>query len=201
MKVIRDKVRVLVAEDNPLVSEIIKRSLCDIGFELVGLAVNGIEAVKMALVLKPDVVLMDIAMPGLDGLEACQEIQRKDSIPVVVISAFDDDELLDKAGEAGVSVYLTKPTKTREIERAVVMAMARHGDLMECWRLNRELSRALEEIKTLRGILPLCTFCKKIRNDEGYWEQVDVYIKTHSNAEISHSICPDCLEIHYSDLS
>lgn len=63
--------------------------------------------------------------------------------------------------------------------------------------LIKDLRKALDEIKTLRGILPLCSFCKKIRDDKGYWEQVDVYIEKYSEADISHSICPECLEKHY----
>ena len=63
----------------------------------------------------------------------------------------------------------------------------------------KKLEKALSEIKTLRGILPLCSFCKKIRNDKGYWEQVDVYIHKYSEADISHSICPECLKKHYPD--
>ena len=63
-----------------------------------------------------------------------------------------------------------------------------------------ELQGALKEIKTLRGILPLCSFCKKIRDDKGYWEQVDVYIHKYSQADISHSICPECAKEHYPDL-
>ena len=67
-------------------------------------------------------------------------------------------------------------------------------------KLIKELQKALKEIKTLRGILPLCSFCKKIRDDKGYWEQVDVYIYKHSQADISHSICPDCAKEHYPDI-
>ena len=67
-------------------------------------------------------------------------------------------------------------------------------------KLINELQVALKEIKTLRGILPLCSFCKKIRDDKGYWEQVDVYIHKHLQADISHSICPDCAKEHYPDL-
>ena len=63
----------------------------------------------------------------------------------------------------------------------------------------KKLEQALSEIKTLRGILPLCSFCKKIRDDKGYWEQVDVYINKHSEADISHSICPECLKKYYPD--
>lgn len=68
-------------------------------------------------------------------------------------------------------------------------------------RLIADLQSALTEIKDLRGILPLCSFCKKIRDDKGYWQQVDVYIQKHSQADISHSLCPDCLKEHYPNLS
>ena len=63
-----------------------------------------------------------------------------------------------------------------------------------------ELKEAKDELKQLRGILPLCSFCKKIRDDKGYWEQVDVYIDNHSEAEISHSICPECMSEYYPDI-
>ncbi|MBM9511688.1 hypothetical protein [Desulfogranum marinum] len=66
--------------------------------------------------------------------------------------------------------------------------------------LIQRLQDSLAEIKTLRGILPLCSFCKKIRDDQGYWEQVDVYINKYSEADISHSICPECLKKHYPDV-
>jgi ligand-binding sensor protein len=62
-----------------------------------------------------------------------------------------------------------------------------------------ELKKALDEIKTLKGILPICSFCKKIRDDKGYWEQVDVYINKHSEADISHSVCPECMKKHYPE--
>ena len=67
-------------------------------------------------------------------------------------------------------------------------------------KIIKELQEALAEIKTLRGILPLCSFCKKIRDDEGYWEQVDVYIRKHSQADISHSICPECIKEYYPEM-
>jgi PAS domain S-box-containing protein len=66
-------------------------------------------------------------------------------------------------------------------------------------RLFNELRDALSEIQTLRGILPLCSFCKKIRDDKGYWEQVDVYLQKYSEADISHGICPECLKKHYPE--
>ena len=67
-------------------------------------------------------------------------------------------------------------------------------------RIIKKLEKALSEIKTLRGILPICSFCKKIRDDKGYWEQVDVYINKHSEVDFSHSICPECMKEHYLDI-
>ena len=67
-------------------------------------------------------------------------------------------------------------------------------------KLIKDLQEALAEIKTLRGILPLCSYCKKIRDDKGFWEQVDVYIHKHSQADISHSICPECMKEHFPDI-
>lgn len=66
---------------------------------------------------------------------------------------------------------------------------------------NRELTKALEEIKVLKGIVPICSFCKKIRDDKGYWQKVETYIEDHSEAEFSHSICDDCMEKHYPELN
>lgn len=192
-------VRVLVAEDNKVVSLMIQKSLAKLGHELAGVAESGREAVRMALRLEPDVILMDIEMPELNGLDATWEIQHRQPVPVVVLTAFEDGELIEKAGKVGVSAYLIKPPRTKEIERAIIMAMARHDDLMECWRLNRELENALAEIKTLRGILPLCSFCNRIRDAKGDWQKVDVYICRNSEAAVSHSICPDCTKIHYPE--
>lgn len=209
-----NKVRVLVAEDDYLVGEEIRRALDAIGYEYAGLASTGEEAVELVSVLKPDVVLMDIRMPECDGLEAARRIQRDHPTPVVVLTAHESQDLVDKAGEMGVAAYLTKPPRAEDIERAITIAMARHRDLVELRRLyaeveganlrveskNEELERALSEIKTLRGILPLCSFCKKIRNDEGFWEQVDVYLSARTEAQVSHGICPDCLKTHHPEV-
>lgn len=64
-------------------------------------------------------------------------------------------------------------------------------------KLISDLKKALSEVKTLRGILPICSFCKKVRDDEGYWNQVEVYVKQHSEVDFSHGICPECIKIHY----
>lgn len=202
------KPRVLIAEDDYLVGETIKRALKELDYELVGKASDGAEAVEMACTLNPDVVLMDIQMPELDGLEATQQIQSRCPMPVVVLTAHESQELVEKASEVGVSAYLIKPPKQTEIERAITIALARHDDLMALRYLNEDLEthkekleKALAEIKTLRGILPICSNCKNIRDDDGYWNQIEVYIRDHSEAEFTHGICPECVKKLYPDYS
>ena len=194
------KPRVLIAEDDYLVSETIKRALKELDYELVGKASDGAKAVKMACNVHPDVVLMDIQMPEIDGLEATRQIQTRCPMPVVVLTAHESKELVEKASEVGVSAYLIKPPKKTEIERAIVIALARHEDLMRLRYLNKELEKALSEIKTLRGILPICANCKNIRDDKGYWNQIESYIQKHSEADFSHGICPECAKKLYPDL-
>jgi AmiR/NasT family two-component response regulator len=199
MKMKNSSIKVLVAEDEYLVSEAIIRTLKIRGFQLIGEASTGIEAVEKACSLKPDVVLMDLQMPLLDGIEAIKKIHEICPIPIVVLTAYDNLDLVQKASEVGAGAYLIKPPEPGEIERAIIISIARHNDLMELRRLNKELERAAFEIKTLRDILPICSICKNIRDDKGYWSQVEEYFRKYSNTEFTHSICPECMKKYYSD--
>lgn len=197
---------VLIAEDEPLVSEMIKGLLKQLKYTVVGQARTGQQAITLTQTLEPDVVLMDIQMPDMDGLEATLRIYELCPTPVVILTAYDSPELILQASEVGVGAYLLKPPKAREVERAIIIAMARFGDLMSLRYLNMELAtrntelqEALKHVKMLSGMLPICSHCKKIRDDEGYWQQVEVYIHHHSEAEFSHGICPECMKNFYSD--
>jgi YesN/AraC family two-component response regulator len=170
------------------------------GYTVVGRAVDGEQAVEMACTASPDVVLMDIEMPKLDGIEAARRIQECCPLPVVMLTAYESMDLVKQASVAGVGAYLVKPANAREIERSITIARARFNDLVELRRLNAELEAALAQVRTLSGLLPICAACKKIRDDQGYWHQVEVYIRNHSQAEFSHGICPDCARKLYPGL-
>jgi len=139
-------VRVLIAEDDHLVCEMIKVALQEVGYAVVGEAMNGLEAVEMASSLQPDVVLMDIKMPDMDGLEATRRIYEHYPTPVVVLTAYETADLVKEASAVGVGAYLVKPSNAREIERAITVARARFGDMMELRRLNTELQTRNEEL-------------------------------------------------------
>ena len=197
--VLNKSITILVAEDDYLVSEEINRGLRMRGYERIMEAANGREAVDKVCSLRPDIVLMDIRMPELDGLEAARQIQDRCPTPVVILTAFESQDFVQEAGKAGVGAYLTKPPKPEELERAITIAMARHSDLMELRRLNKELNLALDEVKSLRGILPICSHCKKIRDDQGCWQYLETYISDRSEADFSHGICPDCISEFYPE--
>lgn len=192
--------KILVAEDDYLISEEIIRSLKQKGFEIIAEAADGLEAVKMTKEIHPDVILMDIKMPGIDGLEAGRQIQSTCPTPIVIITAYDNQKLVDEASSAGVGAFLVKPPEADQIERAITIAIARHDDLIKLQKLNTKLQKALDEIKQLHGIIPICASCMKIRDDQGIWNKIDRYIQEHSEVKFSHGICPDCTTKLYPDI-
>jgi two-component sensor histidine kinase len=143
MKANAQSYRVVIAEDDVWVAREIRRLVVELGYELVGEAHNGSEAVRLVCEQKPDVVLMDIEMPELDGLEASQTIQETCPTPIVILTAYENDLLLERARTHGVGAYLIKPTNGADIARAVGIAVARHQDLMQ-------LREALRKEKVLR---------------------------------------------------
>ncbi len=201
-----DKISVLIAEDDFMVSEAIQKEVEDLGYIIVGKAPDGRQVVEMTQSLQPDVILMDIEMPDMDGLEATRRIYQSCPTPVVILTAYDTPDLVKQAGKAGAGAYLVKMPNAREIERAITIATARFDDMMTLRRLNAELQSrneqlqdALAQVKQLSGLLPICANCKKIRDDEGYWQDVAVYIRDRSEADFSHGICPDCARELYPE--
>ena len=186
-------VRVLIAEDDALVADVLDYELKVLGMQVVGRASDGRRAVELTEELSPDVVLMDVQMPELNGFDAAHAIQERCPTPVVILTVYSGLEQTARAAEAGVGAYLIKPASAEELERAITISRARFADLTALRKVNRELRDALGKVKKLSGLLPICTTCKKIRDDKGYWRQVEGYIHEHADVDFSHGICPDCM--------
>jgi AmiR/NasT family two-component response regulator len=192
----------------------IKALVEELGHEVVAEAVTGLEALSLAYRVHPDLIIMDINMPEMDGIESCHRIQTETPCPIVILTAHETSALIARATDAGVGAYLIKPPNVGELERAIAVAVGRFRDLQELRRLNaalqagnaerdaliKELQGALQRVKMLSGMLPICSSCKKIRNDKGYWQQVEEFIARYSDARFSHGICPDCAERMYPEL-
>jgi len=192
-------VHVLIADDEATSRHLIKVTLGGWGFDVL-VAVDGEEALH---VLKgscpPEIALLDWMMPGVDGLEVCRRVRAATpnaTTYIILVTARGGLANVVQGLEAGADDYITKPFDPREL-RARLHAGARIVQLQQAL-LERfhELQDAMMRVKQLQGLLPICSYCKKIRNDRNYWEQVDAYVASHSEAQFSHGVCPDCYEVH-----
>ncbi len=189
--------RILIADDDRVAATILQRAAERLGLDPV-VAHDGEQAWQM---LQRDpgiaIAIFDWMMPGADGLELCRRIRQDGTrahMYLMLLTARDGRADLVAAFDAGADDYLTKPFDGDEL-RARVQVGIRILSLQE--RLAErvaELQEALSRVKQLSGLLPICSYCKRIRSDEDYWEQMECFVSEHSEAEFSHGICPTCLE-------
>ncbi|PLX80195.1 MAG: response regulator [Desulfuromonas sp.] len=189
--------RIVIAEDEYLIAADVEEAASQAGYDVVGIAPDGKRALELIDEHSPDIAILDIQMPHMNGLEAARQIRDRFAIPTIIMTAYESPDVLAEAKEAGIGAYLVKPPTAAKLQRSVEVAMARHEDMMALRETNTKLQKALEEIRTLRDILPICCFCKKIRDDEGYWNQVETYISKHTGTRFTHGICPECMDKHY----
>jgi DNA-binding NarL/FixJ family response regulator len=188
--------RILIVEDNPADADLIFEMLPQndsLRFE--SESVQRLSGALARLERKGiDLVLIDLGLPDSQGLATFQALRKAaPGIPVIVLSGNDDQELAIAAVRDGAQDYLVKGRFGGDL----LVRAARYA--LERERLVSELREALARIKTLSGLLPICAGCKKIRDDKGYWSQVDSYITLHSEARFTHSLCPDCQKKYFPD--
>lgn len=157
-----------------------------------------------------ELILMNITMPEMNGIDGCRMLKAMEGlqdIPIIMVTAETEAESLASAFEAGAMDYITKPVKKKELLARVRSALMQKREVdrrkareLELKQINQELEQALQEVKVLRGHLPICVACKKIRDDKGYWSQIEIYIREHSEAEFTHSLCPDCAKKYRFDI-
>jgi phosphoserine phosphatase RsbU/P len=192
--------RILIAEDDCTSRAVLAGVLKKGGHEVVE-AVHG--AAAWDALQQPDaprLVILDWAMPEMDGPEVVRRVRalKTDRPPYIIMLTAKGEKSDIIAGlEAGASDYLAKPFDPGELRARV--EVGRHMvEMQDALASKAEaLRQALDQIKTLSGIVPICANCKKIRDDQGYWNQVEVYVRDHTEATFSHGICPECREKLY----
>ena len=196
----KPKMRILVAEDDPVARRILTATLERLGWEVTS-ASDGSAAWHALETLggkdAPELVLLDWMMPGMDGIEICRKLRSTPGFEftyIILLTSRSEKEDLAMALAAGANDYIAKPFHPIELESRV-----RVGERMV--KLQRsltarvtELEEALAHVQRLQGLLPICSYCKKVRNEANYWEQVDSYLASHSTLKLTHGICPQCLE-------
>jgi DNA-binding NarL/FixJ family response regulator len=202
-----NNLEILIAEDDALLNEGIASQVARLGYTSAGQAYDGPQAVELACQRHPAVILMDLQMIDpetgredmLAGLKATQIIQERSPAAVVVLTAHQSPDLVRRASEAGVSGYLVKPAADPELDRAITIARARFSDLLKLrWathdldQRNQAMQEALAQSMRLSGLLSVCAWCKRVRDDVGDWQQIEVFVEQRSEAKFSHGVCPEC---------
>ncbi len=196
--------KILIAEDELTSRTLLCAALEKWGYETLE-ALNG----RMAWEIlgrenAPPLAILDWIMPEMDGLEVVRKVRSRetDRPPYIILLTSRQGKDNIVAGlEAGADDYVVKPFDPEEL-RARVQVGRRMQEIQEkLLGKMRELQNALDHIHNLEKILPICSFCKKIRNDTGRWEQVETYVSKKSGAVFSHGICPECVKKHYKEYS
>ncbi len=189
------KARIMIVEDEAIIASAMKMDLQNMGYDVASVVHSGEKALSRIEDEKPDLILMDIVLAGeMDGIETAEKIRSSSGIPVIYITAYSNEEIIKKAKLAEPFGYIIKPAKERDLRIAIEIALYRREMEMEREKLIRELKEALANVKTLKGLLPICAWCKKIRDDKGYWEQVESYLGRHADVEFTHGACPECFK-------
>lgn len=196
--------RVLIADDDLTSRALLETTLSRAEYDVI--AASDGERAWQALVGAdaPRLAIVDWVMPGVDGTEICRRLRRMDAREptyVILLTIRGSQRDIVVGLDAGADDYITKPFDTSELRARVDVGRRVVGLQSALRQRAEELEEALSNVRTLSGLLPICSYCKKIRNDKGYWQQVDSYIREHSEAELSHGLCPTCMNKHYPDFA
>ncbi len=199
---------ILIVDDTPDNLRLLSGLLTTQGYEVRSVP-SGRLALSGARAAPPDLILLDIKMPGMNGYEVCEQLKAAEctrDIPVIFISALDETGDKLKGFAVGGVDYITKPLQEEEalarVHTHVTLRRLQQTREEQNARLeekNVQLEDALANVKTLSGLLPICSKCKKIRDDKGYWNQIDAYIESHSETRFSHGLCQECADALYGD--
>jgi sigma-B regulation protein RsbU (phosphoserine phosphatase) len=188
---------VLIAEDSKVSRRVLEATLAKWGYEVVSTEDGDAAWEVLCGEDPPRMLVLDWMMPGLDGTEICARVREREdgaTFYILLLTAKAQKEDIVTGLQSGADDYITKPFHHEEL-RARIQTGRRilelQGALAE--RIS-DLERALREVRELSGLLPICAYCKKIRDDGDYWRSVEEYVASHSRAEFSHGICPECYE-------
>jgi sigma-B regulation protein RsbU (phosphoserine phosphatase) len=174
--------KILMVEDDPIASAVLQAALKSLGHE-VTVTTDGQAAWDRHVRDPHRLVISDWMLPGLDGLELCRRIrvQRTDYTYFILLSSLTTSgDNLSQAIAAGVDDFLSKPVKTAELQARLHVA--------------ERILRYATQVRQLQEILPICGYCRKIRDDRNYWSQVEDYLGKQAGVNFSHGVCPDCYE-------
>jgi PleD family two-component response regulator len=218
-----DRAMVLLVDDQSFVAEVLRRYFAEekgIDFHYVA---DPAQAIAAANEIRPTVILQDLVMPGVDGLAIVGRFRANPATrntPIIVLSTKEEPHIKSLAFNVGANDYVVKlPDRLELIARVRYHSKAylNHLQRDEAYRalresqqqllesnaallaVNQKLGAALSDVKQLTGLLPMCSYCKRVRNDKNYWDQIESYLCKHSDLQLSHSVCDECFGKHAAD--
>jgi DNA-binding NarL/FixJ family response regulator len=190
------RIRILHLEDNPADVVLVREVLADEqrytwAVQHAGMLAQGVEKLGQASM---DVILLDLNLPDSAGIATFQAVkERCGDTPIIIMSGLDDEQTAITAVRDGAQDYLLKS----RLEAGLLVRSIRYA--IEREKLSADLRNAMARIKTLSGLLPICAACKNIRDDKGFWHQVEEYVRAHADVEFTHGLCPKCAAKLYPD--
>ena len=186
---------VLIAEDEPVSRRLLEATLRRWGHEVV-VTVDGDEAwAALQRPEAPSVAILDWVMPGVQGVEICRRLHAQGSPTppyLILLTANTGQANVVEGLEAGADDFMEKPFEHEELRARLIVAMRVVDLRRKLAERVRELEMAITRVKQLHGLLPICSYCKKIRDDKNYWQRVEEYVSAHTDAQFSHGVCPQC---------
>ena len=191
--------RILIAEDDSVSRRLLQALLHKWGYEVVVCADGTVAWEALQKPDAPTLAILDWMMPGIDGVDICQRLRalsRPFPTYTILLTAKDRKEDIVTGLQAGADDYVVKPFDRDELQARVQVGWRVTALQNALAQRVHELEAALARVKQLHGLLPICSYCKKVRNDQNYWQQVESYVAEHSEAQFSHGICPECYQKH-----
>ncbi len=187
--------KILIADDDPVGRELLAFALLSNDFEVEAVS-DGEQAWHvLQQTTTPILAVLDWHMPILDGLEICRRAHRfpeSKLVYLILLTGNTGRDAVVRGLEAGAHDYITKPFDNEEMLARIRVGLRMLTLQQTLADRVRELESAISNVKKLQGLLPICSYCKSIRTDEDYWQQVEHYLSAHTEAEFSHGICPSC---------
>lgn len=189
--------KILVADDDAIHRKILETVLTRADHEVV-IAEDGLQAwQRLSEVDAPRLAVLDWVMPGLEGPQICARMRAEPALEgmyVILLTAREKKEDIVRGLDAGANDYLTKPFHEAELLARIAVGV-RVVELQNTLSMRvAELEQVLAKVHRLEGLLPMCSYCRRIRNEQQYWESVESYIIQHSETRFTHGICPTCAE-------
>jgi sigma-B regulation protein RsbU (phosphoserine phosphatase) len=195
--------RVLIAEDDDVSRRVLQANLEKWGYEVTAASDGNQALIRLTGEQAPHLAILDWMMPGKDGLEICKELQKHDIdsiLYIIMLTAKGRKEDIVRALDAGADDYIIKPFDKSELKARVSVGVRLVNLELALRNKISELEEALDNVRQLQGIIPICAWCKRVRDDDQYWHDVEKYLANHSQVEFSHSICPECREKQFGDI-